>query len=62
MDWNKIMEDLFNDIRKWNRDWKVFESYKYSSIRDPNEIIPDMPKTADDFILELNKKYTVIKK
>ena len=56
------MEELFDDIRKWNREWRIFESYKYSSIRDPNDGSHEMPKTSDNFILELNEKYTVIKK
>lgn len=58
------MEKLFEDIRTWNREWKMYDLYmKYSQIQWKNvlhfkkEI--KMPLTAEEFIKELNKKYKV---
>ena len=57
------MEDLnslFNDIRDWNRHWRMYDEWQYSSFRGPKDPPrPPMPLNADDFILKLSKKYSV---
>lgn len=56
------LNNLFDDIRKWNRQWNIFEYYRTSPIKKIRDSRPECPKMADDFILELNEKYSVTKK
>ena len=45
------MEKLFEDIRTWNREWKMYDLYmKYSQIQWKNVL---------HFKKEINKKYKV---
>lgn len=61
MVWNNMedLNSLFNDIRAWNREWSLFDYYRLSPLKELRDNRPDMPKTSDDFILELNEKYSV---
>ena len=56
------LDNLFDDIRKWNRQWIIYQTYYDHDKKsdDENKInISKKPKSADIFILELNKKYLV---
>ena len=45
------MEELLQEFRKWNMDWMTFNlTKKYGQ-----------PKSMDEFIKELSKKYKVTK-
>jgi len=57
------LNNLFDDIREWNIQWKVFDAYfdvYKNTPKDKSKInMPSIPKCADSFVEELNKKYSV---
>lgn len=48
------LKQICNDFRKWNREWDNYQSYLFNNIVEPFK-----PISVEEFIKELDSKYTI---
>lgn len=47
----ELWDELFNEFRKWNRDWNIYDKEH-----------KNQPPSVDELLEELSKKYILIRR